>query len=139
MAQKFGIVAKIAQKPTEFPERLLGAVQPPNEGLPLRRFRFQNHKAEFEKRLLWLPTEESAINPNQEEPFEKIPVIGLPGMQAWDMADHEFTSFVWAYELSLQTRLSRFSFADFESWLMKASTISRLAPLNFSVPQKSAA
>jgi hypothetical protein len=92
MAQQFGIVTKVPEKPAEFPERLFGAVQPPNESPLFNRFWFQDCKSELEKGLLRLPTEESAINPNQKEPFEQIPVIGLPGMQAWDMADHEFTS-----------------------------------------------
>jgi len=92
LTEEFRVVAEVPKKPAEFPQGLFGGIQSSDEGFLFEGLRFHNHKAEFEKRFSRLPAEKRAIDTNQKTAFQKVVVIGLPGMQARNLSSHWLTS-----------------------------------------------
>jgi hypothetical protein len=68
--EKFGVVAKVVEEPTEFPKGTVGAVKASREGKCFMRGWFQDGEAQCEEGLLGMPAIGSSFDPNQEEPIE---------------------------------------------------------------------
>src|ERR1019366_4068221 len=67
VGQKFRVVEEIAQKPAQFPHRLLCAVEPTDNGLSGQSARFYDRESEHVERFVGVPTELGAIDPNKED------------------------------------------------------------------------
>jgi hypothetical protein len=64
--EELRVVAKISQKPVEFPESSFRAVQPTGEEPGFKRFGFQNCKADLYEGLLRMPSVASPIHANEK-------------------------------------------------------------------------
>ena len=91
-AQQIGVVAEVAQEPTE-PLQCFGrAVDPARQGMATVLFRFENREAQQVKRSGWMPTVESPINTDEKYTLKLIGAISPFAMQAGNVACHELTS-----------------------------------------------
>src|SRR5260370_16917070 len=64
--EELRVVAKITEKPVEFPEGSFGAVQSSGEESGFERFGFQNHKSDLYEWFLRMPPVVSPIHTNKE-------------------------------------------------------------------------
>jgi hypothetical protein len=91
-AEQIRIVAKISEKPIEFPERPFGAVQPTGERSRCKGLGLQDNESDRNEWFLRFPAVRGPVNTNQEQSFEETVTILLTRMQARDMASHGFAS-----------------------------------------------
>jgi len=69
-SEQFGVIAKVVEKPAEFPQCALGAIEAPGEGKCLMGGGLEDAEAQGEEGFLRMPAIGSAFDPDQEEPVE---------------------------------------------------------------------
>ena len=92
LGEQFHVIAEVAQEPVELPEGAFGALEPAGEALSGERLWFEHGESEQQEGLLRVPAVGGPFDAHEEGAFQGMITIGLPGMKAWDMAFHWFTS-----------------------------------------------
>jgi hypothetical protein len=92
--KQFGVVAKVVEEPTEFPESAFGAVEAPREGKCFMGGGLKDAEAQSKEGLLGMPAIGGPFNPNKEEPVEITDQILLSRMQARNVPLHDLASTV---------------------------------------------
>src|SRR5271170_3503865 len=64
--QQCFVIAEVPEKPIEFPQSPLCAVEPPGERASFERDRLQNNETDPEERFLWVPTIRSPFHSNEK-------------------------------------------------------------------------
>src|SRR5664280_2195549 len=96
LAQQFGVIEEIPQKPTQLPHRLWGAVETAGDRAPGERLGLKNGEPEQVKSLLGLPAMLRPIEPDEKYAVGNLGLritrgIGEPGNTAF----HPSTSWLW--------------------------------------------
>src|SRR4029077_8385048 len=94
-AEQIGVVSEVPQEPTELPQGPGCGVQPPGDRPAGVFVGFEDVQAQSKEGLLRMPSVESAVHPDQEEPFEIVVSILRCAVQTWDKTLHACTSWVW--------------------------------------------
>jgi hypothetical protein len=92
LAEELRVISEISQKPIQFPEGPLGAVEPTRESSSGNGSGLKDYEAERKKGLLRMPAVASLIDADEEEALKRAIVNLFPGIEAWNMASHDFTS-----------------------------------------------
>ena len=66
-AEQFGVVAEIAQKPVQLPQRFGCAVKAAGESVALEELRLEHTKYDSLERLLCIPAVLGSLNPGEEK------------------------------------------------------------------------
>src|SRR5437588_3705694 len=90
--EKLRVVTEISEKPVEFPERPLRAVQPTRKGPSCEGFRFQNKELKFDKRLLRMPAVACAVHANKKQTDDLAFNSVLIQIKAGNLSLHDFAS-----------------------------------------------
>jgi hypothetical protein len=71
------VVPEISQEPSQFPERLGGAIEPSGNGMAKQLFGFENGESKDKERSLRMPAVKSSFDADQEDTFEdvRVPMI----------------------------------------------------------------
>src|SRR5579872_7317779 len=137
--EQVGVVTEVTEEPMQFPKGSSAGVQATAKNLAGVLDWLKNRKSQDEERLVRMPAIEGLLDANEEDTLKLVIARWRNLMKPGDVALHGRTSCTWEKLLSFASRPSRSSTACLPRWLMKASTISRLAARNSSVPQNSAA
>src|ERR1700720_351527 len=84
---------EIAQEPAQLPHRFLGAIEAADNGLPGQCLGLENREAQYVERLVGVPAELGAIDPDEEDPVWnfRARTAGRVG-KTWDLAFHATSS-----------------------------------------------
>ena len=89
VGQKFRVIEKIPQEPAQLPHRLLGAVEPADNGLPRQCPGLNHREPENVKRLAGMPAELATIDAHKIDTVGdlRMRIVGRFG-ETWDFAVH---------------------------------------------------
>ena len=94
LAEQFGVVTEVAQKPVEFPQRSGRAVEAAGNRVSGEFFGLEDREAEEIERLSGIPPMLSSLDANEEQAIANLRCSRLVGLvQALDSTSHAAPSF----------------------------------------------